>query len=363
VGKKVISIVGARPNFIKLAGVTTHFTKRFNHIIVHTGQHYDYELSKIFFENLDIPEPNYFLGIGSGTHGYQVGEGIKRIEELLLKEKPSLVVVYGDTNSTLAGALAAVKAGFKVAHVEAGLRSYDMRMPEEINRKLTDHISWLLFAPTKNAVKNLMNEKVLGEIYLTGDVHVDVLLRWIKVAESKSRVLDKLSLSPKEYITITVHRAENTDDEVRLTKIAKLIMRISNIIKAVFPIHPRTRKVLTHLGLIRKLEKCRNLIIIEPLGYLDFIKLLKYSRIVITDSGGVQREAYLLKVPCLVLRDRTEWIELVDEGWVKLIDVNIEEAIEAVKNPSIPMRSSSIVLGDGKAGERIAKIISEKLTE
>lgn len=358
---KVISVVGARPNFVKLAAVVPHFAKYLNHIIVHTGQHYDYELSRVFFENLDIPEPDYFLGIGSGTHGYQVGEGIKRVEELLLKVKPDLVVVYGDTNSTLAGALAAAKAGFKVAHVEAGLRSYEMKMPEEINRRLTDHISWLLFAPTENAVKNLMSEKVPGETYLTGDTHVDVLLRWIKIAEGKSDILDKLNLSPKEYVTITVHRAENTDNKARLTKIAKLIMKVSDVAKTVFPMHPRTRKALTRFRLINKLKKCGNLIIIEPLGYLDFIKLLKYSKIAITDSGGVQREAYLLKVPCLVLRNRTEWVELVNEGWVRLIDVNIEEAIKLIENPSIPTDEGSRALGDGRAGERITRIIYEKL--
>lgn len=358
---KVVSVVGARPNFIKLAAIEPQLSKYFDHVIVHTGQHYDYELSKIFFENLKIPEPNYYLGIGSGTHGYQVGEGIKRIEELLMKEKPDLVIVYGDTNSTLAGALAAVKAGFRVAHVEAGLRSYDMRMPEEVNRRVTDHISWLLFAPTLNAVKNLINEKVLGEVYLTGDVHADMLFKWIKIAEAKSSILHKLQLHPGEYVVVTVHRAENTDDVTRLTKIAGIIMKASTITKVVFPVHPRTKKALNRLELLDKLRRCRNIIITEPLGYLDFIKLLKNSKIVITDSGGVQREAYLLKIPCLVLRDRTEWIELVENGWVKLIDVNIDKAIRLLRNPLVPMKHDSKLLGDGKAGEKITEIIRKKV--
>ncbi len=359
---KIVSIVGARPNFVKLAGVYGYFKKYFDHIVIHTGQHYDYELSKVFFKDLDIPEPDYYLGVGSGSHGYQVGEGIKRIEEALLREKPDLVVVYGDTNSTLAGALAAVKAGFPVAHVESGLRSFDLSMPEEVNRRVTDHISQLLFAPTDNAVVNLLKENVMGEIYLTGDIHVDVLYKWTKIAEGESSILEELGLQPNNYITVTVHRAENTDNPARLGRIIKLLVEASRITRIVFPIHPRTRKALTRYGLLGKLREAENILIIKPLGYIDFIKLLKYSKIVITDSGGVQRESYLLGKPCLVLRDRTEWVELVKAGWVKLVDVDIDVALIYIKSLDALTRvKTENLLGDGKTGERITRILLGKL--
>ena len=357
----VVSVVGARPNFIKLAAVTTYFNRMFNHVIIHTGQHYDYELSKTFFESLNIPEPHYFLNIGSGSQGYQVGEGVKRVEEALLKVRPDIVVVYGDTNSTLAGALAAVKAGFKVAHVESGLRCYDMRMPEEVNRRVVDHVSSYLFAPTMTAVENLRSEHVLGRIYLTGDVHVDMLRRCVRIANEKSEIVAKLGLRRGEYVTLTVHRAENTDNEYRLRRIADIITEVCGLgVKVVFPIHPRTSKALAKLGLISELASLSNLVITKPLSYIDFIKLLKHSRVVITDSGGVQREAYLLKVPCLVLRDRTEWVELVGEGWVRLVDIDVGEVVRNVKEP-VKLAGDGKALGDGRAGERIARIIADEL--
>ncbi|MHA1616382.1 MAG: non-hydrolyzing UDP-N-acetylglucosamine 2-epimerase [Candidatus Njordarchaeales archaeon] len=355
---KIISVVGARPNFIKLAALVPHLNKEVDHTIVHVGQHYDYELSKVFFEHLDIPDPHYYLGVGSGTHGYQLGEGIKRMEEVLFREKPDLVIVYGDTNSTLVGALSAVKAGFKVAHVEAGLRSYDMRMPEEINRRIIDHISWLLFAPTETALRNLVNEKTMGKKFLVGDVHVDVLCKWVDVAEKRSQILEKLGLEPSQYIVTTIHRAENTDDVNRLRAIVDMLISIPHTI--IFPIHPRTKKALERNRLLKRLEKS-NVKIIPPLGYIDFLKLLKYSSLVITDSGGVQREAYLLGKVSLVLRDRTEWIELVESGWVKLIDISKDLALKHIDNLTTPSTSKSL-LGDGKAGERIAKIILNEVT-
>ncbi len=354
---KIMSVVGARPNVVKVSALIPYLSGRADHIIVHVGQHYDYELSKVFFENLDIPEPDYYLGVGSGTHGYQLGEGIKRMEEALLRERPDLVIVYGDTNSTLVGALAAVKAGFKVAHVEAGLRSFDMRMPEEINRRIVDHVSWLLFAPTETSLRNLDNEHVLGKKYLVGDVHVDVLNRWIGIADEKSRILSELNLRDGSYIVTTVHRAENTDDKDRLMAIVDILSSINEEI--VFPIHPRTRKALTRFNLLEKLKR-ENIYLINPVGYIDFLKLLKHSKIVITDSGGVQREAYLLGKISLVLRDRTEWKELQEYGWVKLVDVNKELVMKLIQEDGEAIDNKEL-LGDGKAGERICEIIINNL--
>ena len=355
---KVASIVGARPNFIKLAALTPFLHNFSRHIVIHTGQHYDYELSKVFLEQLDIPEPDYFLGVGSGSQGFQVGEMVKRVENVLFKEKPNLVVVYGDTNSTLAGALAAVKAGFKVAHVEAGLRSFDMFMQEEINRRIVDHISQLLFAPTRNAVLNLKKESVLGKVYLVGDVHVDVLQKYIKVAEENSTALDSLGLEPREYILVTVHRAENTDNAGRLSRIVKALTSINETL--VFPIHPRTKKALKMFGLFEAFTE-KNIKLIKPLGYLDFIVLLKYSKKVITDSGGVQKEAYILGIPCITLRDKTEWIETVEAGWNILVDVDYDKIINAVENFN-PKTPRPPLFGDGTAGRKITDTIYNYLT-
>jgi len=353
---RVVSVVGARPNFVKLAALEPLLSKRTEHVIIHTGQHYDYELSKIFFEGFSIPEPDYFLNVGSGSHGYQIGEGIKRIEEALQRESPNLVMVYGDTNSTLAGALAAAKAGFEVAHVEAGLRSFEQFMPEEINRRLTDQVSTLLFAPTENAVENLKREGVLGEIHLVGDVHVDVLKKWIKTAD-RSKILEDLNLNPKEYLLVTIHRAENTDNKQRLTEIIKALSRIE--MKLVFPIHPRTEKALKKTGLIKFLTGKNNIEIIKPLGYMDFIKLLKEAWKVLTDSGGVQREAFLLGVPAIVPRRRTEWVELVKVGWLKLVDASHERILQAIKEFN-PQGSRPPLLGDGKASKRIVEIVTRE---
>ena len=357
---KILSVVGARPNFVKLAGVEPWFSKLFHHIVVHTGQHYDYELSTIFFEHLKIREPDYYLGVGSGTHGYQVGETIKRLEKVLIKEKPDLVIVYGDTNSTLAAALASIKAGFLVGHVEAGLRSFDMKMPEEINRRVTDHISDLLFAPTQNAIRNLKEESVLGKIYLTGDVHVDVLKRWVPIADERSQILKILDTKPKEYLVVTVHRAENTDNPNRLKNIVEALLKAKIDHQIIFPIHPRTYKALSRLNLINKLKASENIVLTKPVGYLDFIKLIKYSWKVITDSGGVQKEAYLLGVPCIVLREKTEWVELVDAGWVKLVGTEPNRIIGSIKTFE-PRKITPNLLGDGNAGEKIANIIKNNI--
>ena len=354
---KAVSIVGARPNFIKLGALEPYLERSFEHVIVHTGQHYDYELSKVFFRDLTIPEPDYFLGVGSGSHGYQVGEAIKRIESALYREKPDIVIVYGDTNSTLAGALAAVKAGFKVAHVEAGMRCYDMYMPEEINRRVVDHVSWLLFAPTKSAYSNLVSEKVPGEVFLTGDVHVDMLMRWLGTIQRRDRVLERLGLVDGSYVVLTVHRAENTDSKSRLEAIVKGILRLNE--RIVFPAHPRTVAALKRYRLYDRVINYEHILTIEPLGYLDFIRLLYGAKMVLTDSGGVQREAFLLGVPCVVLRDRTEWVELVESGWVRLAP-DPSRLPELVNDFRVPQERKPL-LGDGRAAERITMIIKEKV--
>lgn len=358
---KVASIVGARPNFVKLAAVADLFDEMFDHIVIHTGQHYDYELSKTFFDELKIREPDVYLDVGSGSQGYQVGEMIKRIEKYLSGVDPHIVVVYGDTNSTLAGALAAVKAGYRVAHIEAGLRSHDMKMQEEINRRVVDHISALLFAPTPSAKENLEKENVPGKVFLTGDVHVDVLNRWLGKAR-KSDILNRLNLDSKAYVLATIHRAENVDNPTRLTSIVKGLRELAKYSKIVLPLHPRTRKRINEYGLKEVLYNDQNIVVTKPLSYIDFIKLLMESILVVTDSGGVQREAYLLRKPAIVLRDRTEWIELVKAGWVRLVDVDIYKLIHEYHSllEEEPTYQPNL-LGDGRTAERIASIISREV--
>ena len=350
---KIASIVGARPNFIKCAPLSKELKKEFNEIIIHTGQHYDYEMNKVFFDELKIPEPDYHLGIGSGNHGEQTGEMLKRTEEVLIKETPDLVLVYGDTNTTLAGALAASKLHIKVGHIEAGLRSFDRRMPEETNRVLTDHCSDLLFCPTKTAVENLKREGISKGVHLTGDVMVDALKENIEIAEKKSNVLDELSLKPKEFYLATVHRAENTDDFNRLKNIVDAFCAIENL---VFPCHPRTEKFLKQFGLRDKLTN--KIKVIKPVGYLDMLMLEKNANKILTDSGGVQKEAYIFKVPCITLRENTEWVETVEDGWNLLAGAN-EDKIVKMANDFEPKGEQRNVFGDGKASERIAEIIND----
>jgi len=350
---KIASIIGARPNFIKAAPVSREIRKEFEEILIHTGQHYDYEMNKIFFDELNIPTPDYHLGVGSGSHSYQTGEMLKRIEEVLIKEKPDIVLVYGDTNSTLAGALAAVKLHIKVGHVEAGLRSFDRRMPEEINRVLTDHCSDLLFCPTKTAVENLKREGITGGVYLTGDVMVDALKENINIAEKKSKILKKLDLKRKSYYLVTVHRAENTDNFNRLKNIVDAFCKIENL---VFPCHPRTERSLKKFGLWDMLQSTVN--IIKPVGYLDMLVLEKNAYKILTDSGGVQKEAYILKVPCITLRENTEWVETVEDRWNVLVGADREMIIMMMEefNPNGEQRN---VFGDCKASKNIADIIKD----
>lgn len=351
---KIASIVGARPNFVKCAPVSRELRKEFDEVIIHTGQHYDYEMNKVFFDELKIPEPDYHLDVGSGSHGVQTGEMLKRTEEVLIKEAPDLVLVFGDTNTTLAGALAAVKLHIMVAHVEAGLRSFDRLMPEEINRVLTDHCSDLLFCPTETAVKNLKTEGISAGVYLTGDVMVDALQENIEIAERNTKIMDEFGLKPQEYHLATLHRAENTDDIYKLKSIVDAFCEFENLI---FACHPRTEKHLKLEGLWDKLTK--KITVIKPVGYLDMLLLEKNAKKILTDSGGVQKEAYIFKVPCITLRENTEWVETVEDGWNVLVAENKDKIIKMV-NEFEPISKQRDVFGEGDASKKITKVLERR---
>ena len=351
---KVASIVGARPNFVKLAPVSREVRRRFDEVIIHTGQHYNYEMDKVFFDDLGIPAPDYHLGIGSGSHGHQTGEMLKKIEEVIISEKPDVVLVFGDTNSTLAGALAAAKLHINVAHVEAGLRSYDKNMPEEINRVLVDHCSDLLLCPTKTAVENLKIEGIKRNVYLTGDVMVDAQRDCAKIAENKSRILADQDIEPKDYCLATIHRASNTDDPDKFRAIIEALEELGDI---VFPCHPRAEKYLRQFGLWDDLN--RHARVIKPVGYFDMLMLEKNAKKILTDSGGVQKEAYLLGIPCITLRDETEWVETVADGWNVLVGSSREKIVQLARHFE-PSQERHDVFGKGDASIKTAELI-EKL--
>lgn len=370
---RLMNIVGARPQFIKVASVlraidqynAAHPASTIREVLVHTGQHYDHEMSQVFFKELELKDPDYHLGVGSGTHAYQTGEMIKRVEDVLLGEKPDVVMVYGDTNSTLAGALAAAKLHIAVAHVEAGLRSFNKKMPEEINRVLTDHVSDLLFCPTETAVKNLEREGISKGVNLVGDVMYDSVLYNLDLAEKRSRVMEKLGLSRKGFALATVHRAENTDDPDRLRLILQGLDQVVQAgLPVIVPIHPRTRKQLESLGL-----STDNVQLIDPVSYLDMLLLEKQARVILTDSGGVQKEAYWLGVPCVTLRDETEWVETVQSGWNTLVGTRTNSILTALRrvralsgNRQKPRGAEKRVrarFGDGDAGRRATRVLLE----
>jgi len=346
---KVLSIVGARPQFVKCAPVSREVRKVHEEVLVHTGQHYDYLLSEVFFRDLGIPTPDYHLDIGSGSHGVQTGRMLAAIEEVIAKEEPGIVLVYGDTNSTLAGALAAAKMHVPVAHVEAGLRSFDRRMPEEVNRILTDHCSDILFCPTATAVRNLAAEGVTAGVHLTGDVMVDALQQNLPLARERSTV----DLPRKGYYLATVHRASNTDDPAALRAIMGAFALLDGPV--VFPVHPRTQKKLAGYGI----APAANVRIVEPLPYFDMLALLSGARAVLTDSGGVQKEAYILEVPCVTLRENTEWVETVEDGWNVLVGADTNRIVAETEKAGDARRRHSARFGDGHAAERIAAIIRE----
>lgn len=353
---RIASVVGARPNFVKLAPVHKAIRTISDHVIIHTGQHYDYELSEIFFKEFAIPKPDINLQVGSGSQCFQIAEMVKRLEVVFKEKRFDLVIVYGDTNSTFAGALAANRVGLKTAHVESGLRSFDLRMPEEMNRILTDNICDYLFAPTRTAVSNLRKEHVHGKVYNTGDLSVEV----IREAESKlenSNILNKLQLDPKSYVLFTMHRAENTDSTANLQIVIKVFKRLANV-RFVFPIHPRTKNVLMETDLYGKLQSCHNVSVIEPVGYLDFVNLIKNSSKVITDSGGVQKESYLLQVPCITIRKSTEWVETVLAGWNLVTDIDEKRIIRACRS-WLPRTRIRPVFGKGRTSQIIKDLISK----
>lgn len=355
---RVISIVGARPQFVK-AGIVSRKLRQtgVKEILIHTGQHYDFNMSDVFFKELGIPEPDYYLGVGSGNHGEQTGKMLIKIEKVLIKENPDIVIVYGDTNSTLAGALAASKQHIKIAHVESGLRSYNKFMPEEINRILTDHISDILFVPTDVAVENLKKEGITKGVYKVGDVMLDVALEISKKVKDKE-VLNKYNLKPKEFIFVTIHRVGNTDNYQNLKNIWGALLEISNNIKVFFPVHPRTKKKMQEFGLIEGFFKSEKLILAEPVSYFEIIALEKNAKVIITDSGGVQKEGYFWGTPCIIPRDETEWIELVEIGFNRLVERNKDRIKEAALNFD---REHSEVnksfYGDGKASEKIVEVL------
>jgi UDP-GlcNAc3NAcA epimerase len=323
---KVVSVVGARPQFIKAATLSRELRRNNQEVLLHTGQHYDYAMSGIFFDGLKMPPPDVNLRVGSGSHGAQTGSMLRKVEQVLLSERPHWVVVYGDTNSTLAGALAASKLHIPVVHVEAGLRSFNRRMPEEVNRVVVDHLSDLLLCPSKPAVENLAAEGIVRNVHLVGDIMLDVL-NWARERSlaQPSKILTQLELGEREYILVTVHRSENTDHWQRLSGILNALDALDEIV--VFPVHPRARKAMSE-GDYRPPPQVR---LIGPVGYLDMVSLTRSARRVLTDSGGLQKEAYWLGVPCVTLREETEWVETVEAGWNMLVGSDRDRIVEAVR--------------------------------
>ncbi|MCD4653896.1 UDP-N-acetylglucosamine 2-epimerase (non-hydrolyzing) [bacterium] len=344
---KIITIIGARPQFVKAAVVSRELRKFAEEIIVHTGQHYDNNMSQVFFDELKIPKPVYNLGIGSGRHGAQTGAMLSAIEDLCLKVQPDRMLVYGDTNSTLAGTLAAAKLSIPVAHIEAGLRSFNREMPEEINRVMTDHISDLLFCPSQVAVDNLANEGLKKGVYLTGDVMYEALMRTVDIAEKRSLILSEIGLKKNKYALVTIHRPENTDYPEKLRNIIEALVEVSNFLSVIFPIHPRTKKKMQEYELIGMLENMNNLILLEPVGYLDMVELEAAAKVILTDSGGIQKEAYWLKVPCVTIRQETEWVETVEQGWNVVTGANRDLIINYANLSKKPDNQVDAYWGDG----------------
>ena len=344
---KIVTILGARPQFIKAGTVSREIAKykEIEEIIIHTGQHYDANMSDVFFDEMQIPKPNYFLDINGLGHGAMTGQMLEKIEEVLLEEKPDWVLVYGDTNSTLAGALAASKLHIKVAHVEAGLRSFNMNMPEEINRILTDRISTILFCPTQTAIENLNNEGYKNldiQVVKNGDVMQDGAMFYRNIAlKPKINIKDK-------YILCTIHRAENTDDEQRLRSIFEALAVLSDDIQIVLPLHPRTKKILKSLEI-----DTAGLTVIEPIGYLEMVWMINNCDLIMTDSGGLQKEAFFFEKPCITLRDETEWVELVENGFNVLVGADKEKILETYRTQKFNDDFDIDLYGMGKASQKI----------
>lgn len=352
--KKIVTVIGARPQFIKASVVSKELRKKFEEIIIHTGQHYDKNMSDIFFEELNIPKPDYNLGIGSGSHAYQTGMMLIEIEKILLKEQPDYVLVYGDTNSTIAAALSASKLLIPVIHVEAGLRSFNMNMPEEQNRILTDHVSTILFASTDEAINNLKNEGITSNVFNVGDVMCDSVLSF-----SKEVNREKIKLIPlyeekqiDKWYLATIHRAENTFDSSNLYQILKVLNDLDEIV--IFPVHPRIKNIVTEL---KSKNDYKNIYFIEPVDYLTMLYLTKNSKKVVTDSGGLQKECYILDVPCITVRDQTEWIETLNKGYNVLAKPEYEDLYKKIINSKIEDIDKINYYGNGDASKKITDIL------
>ena len=353
--KKIITVIGARPQFVKASVVSRELRKEFEEKIIHTGQHYDKNMSDIFFSQLNIPKPDYNLGIGGGTHAYQTGNMMIEIEKILMEEKPDYVLVYGDTNSTLAAALAASKLLIPVIHIEAGLRSFNMKMPEEQNRVLTDHISKMLFASTDEAVNNLKNEGITNNVYNVGDVMCDSVLYFSKLTE-KNFKLELIPLYEKKELTkwylTTIHRAENTENDKSLREILKALNELDEMV--IFPVHPRIRKMI---DILKEENGDDNSYFVEPVDYLSMLYLTKNSKKVITDSGGLQKECYILNVPCITVRDQTEWVETLKKGYNVLSKPIYNELLKKINEAKIVDDNKINYYGDGNASQKIVNIM------
>lgn len=351
---KIASIVGARPQFIKASPVSRALKHAGHHeVIVHTGQHYDAQMSEVFFAEMGIARPNHFLEIGSGSHAEQTGRMMVAVEHTLIAERPDCALVYGDTNTTLAAALAACKLGVRLAHVEAGLRSFNRTMPEEHNRVLTDHCSDLLFCPTQTSVDNLAGEGITRGVHLVGDVMYDAVLHFATRAREQSRVLDSLGVRPGEYMLATVHRAYNTDEPAILRRLLLALDTIGEPV--IFPLHPRTRARLKAHGNGGTPSHVR---LVDPVGYLDMLALEQSAKVILTDSGGVQKEAFFFEVPCVTLRPETEWIETVSSGWNVLAGSDPQAIVRAARSAAKPGTPPPQTFGDGRAAERIAALLT-----
>lgn len=358
---RILTVVGARPQFIKAAAVSRAIAARgagdVSESILHTGQHFDANMSDVFFTELGIPVPKYNLGISGGTHGAMTGRMMEGIESIIARDKPDWLLIYGDTNSTLAGAIAAAKLHIPIAHVEAGLRSFNMRMPEEINRILSDRISSLLFCPTQTAEANLRAEGLVEGVHNVGDVMYDVALHYKAQAAAQSDVLSRLGVEPQGFVLSTCHRAENTDDPVRLRDILTALSEVSGALPVVLPLHPRTRKIISDRDLAHLLE---GLILTDPLPFLDMVALEQAAALIVTDSGGVQKEAFFYGVPCVTMRDETEWVETVDLGWNVIAGAGREAIVHAARaflaHP--PQKTHDAPYGQGHAAIRIVETLA-----
>ena len=350
---RVLTVIGNRPQFVKAAAVSGPLREQADEILVHTGQHYDDSLSRVFFDELGLPRPEHRLDLGGGSNTTQTARMLAAVEGLLIAERPDVVLVYGDTNSTLAGALAAAQAHVPVAHVEAGMRSFDMRMPEELNRVLTDHAASLLLCPSASAAEHLRAERVRGEVVVCGDVMVDVAALVAPAARGRTDVCEAHGVTAGRYLLVTAHRAGNVDDPERLGRLTHLILGLPEPV--VLPLHPRTQARLEATGRLRALIDAPHVHLGPPLGYVEFTALLQQARAVLTDSGGVQKEAYLAGVPCVTLRDTTEWIETVQAGWNVLVDLDADAAHAALARP-LP-DSHPALYGDGRAGARVVEAL------